>query len=163
MTEPIKIKEYIEKITGIEDLSTKIRTRHIAETRFVAFKLTKEMFPNLGLQGIGNIYNKNHATVINGIKQFDILENLADFKHSKQVYNKTLNYCLSLCKETSFIDLREKNDLTNLKDYYEKIIKDKDDKINRLTENPLIEKISNLSIEKLNNLNIRVDAFLQMN
>ena len=58
---PKFIKKYLEDLTG-EDFSVKGRKRNIVELRWVAFKLTRTL-TRLSLTQIGELYNKDHATM----------------------------------------------------------------------------------------------------
>ena len=166
---PVFIKNYIEELTGIK-LSEKTRARIVVDVRRVAFKLTKEL-TNASLSSIGRLYDKDHATVLHGIKTFDNLYNSADFRSSKDLYKKIY---LSL-------DMREKigisRSLKTLEEthiYYEdkidQIIESHREKVKnimlqneRFKTNPIFSKIAGLPEKEFRELEVRVNAFLQMN
>jgi hypothetical protein len=94
MTTPEEIKELIEKITRT-NLSVKSRKREIVDYRIVAFKLTREL-TNLSLAAIGRLYNKDHATVLHGLKKFEVLKDQSQFKNSLRLYNRCFSILLDI-------------------------------------------------------------------
>lgn len=100
---PIFIKKTVEKVVGIEDLSSKNRSSQYALNRFVAFKLSKEFLGGKQRSSsfIGKVYGRDHATVLHGLKEFE------KFK-SQSFYKPYLdNYILSkgiLNLRKSFLD-----------------------------------------------------------
>lgn len=68
---PEKILHMVQKELDIEDISIKDRTRHMSQARFIYFKLARKYCRYASLTRIGNVVNRDHATVINGLKKFD--------------------------------------------------------------------------------------------
>jgi|DEB0MinimDraft_10_1074344.scaffolds.fasta_scaffold00389_11 hypothetical protein len=64
------VKQIIETAHNV-DLSDKSRRRHIVYLRFIYFKICREMFPGASLDSIGKSVNRNHATVIHALRNFD--------------------------------------------------------------------------------------------
>lgn len=167
---PKFIKKYLEDLTG-EDFSVKGRKRNIVELRWVAFKLTRTL-TRLSLTQIGELYNKDHATVLHGIKQFDLLVDQIDFKTVKELYNR----CFQDFKEMAddFDVLNTLQTVKEVKREYEFIInqmaenyKIKTDnqlqQINNFSLSPIFEKITKLPEKEFKELEVRINAFLQMN
>ena len=75
-----KIKELVLQQTNI-NVDDTTRTREQVEVRSLYYTLIKEITPKTTLKQIGNSVNKNHATVIHGLNQWDMLVR----------YNPTLN------------------------------------------------------------------------
>ena len=73
------IKELILKETGV-DIADKSRVRIKVEYRSLFFTIIKDLEPKLSFREIGESVNKDHATVIYGIKQYEMFIK----------YNKTL-------------------------------------------------------------------------
>ena len=174
---PLFIKKYIEDLTGL-DLSTKSREREVVELRFIAFKLTRTLTRH-SLSKIGAIYNRDHATVMHGVRQFESLEDQVFFKQSKDLYDKCLKKFLSLSDE--YVVLKTLQTTKELKEEYEQvltIIKENHkaeiesykievekhlEQINNFNLSPIFSKITELPKTEFEELEIRVNAFLQMN
>ena len=75
-----KIKELVLQQTSI-NVDDTTRTREQVEARSLYYTLIKEITPKTTLKQIGSSVNKNHATVIHGLNQWDMLVR----------YNPTLN------------------------------------------------------------------------
>lgn len=63
------IKYLVEREIGV-DLSIQSRRRHLVYARFIFFKLARDN-TRYSLSDIGRLINKDHASVLHGIKQFD--------------------------------------------------------------------------------------------
>jgi IS30 family transposase len=83
-----KIKELIEK----DGLVTKSRHRNLIDKRSYLYYALKE--EGFSLQRIGKLFNKNHATILNGIKKhhfytltndYSYNENTKDYKSQLQL------------------------------------------------------------------------------
>tara|TARA_R110002020_G_scaffold469107_1_gene693852 strand:+ start:72 stop:638 length:567 start_codon:yes stop_codon:yes gene_type:complete len=164
------IKNYIEELTGM-DLAQKTRKREIVDARRVAFKLTKSLTKD-SLASIGKIYNKDHATVLHGIKTFDYLYDSPDFKYSSDLYKKVYGAFLEI-QENLGIDKSIKT-LDQLHFEYrnkiENLVKNHREKMSnlliqneRLKTNPMFDRISKLPETEFQDLQIRLNAFFQMN
>ena len=71
LARPEKILNMVQKELDLKDISVKDRTRHMAQARFIYFKLARKYCRYASLARIGNVVNRDHATVINGIKKFE--------------------------------------------------------------------------------------------
>ena len=64
-----------------KQLPTVTRKREVIEARYLVWYLLRENHPNLSLQFLGKIYNRDHATVINGLNNIKIwLETDREFR-----------------------------------------------------------------------------------
>jgi chromosomal replication initiation ATPase DnaA len=71
IAKPEKILHMVQKELDLEDISIKNRTREMSQARFIYFKLAKKYCRYASLSKIGRVVNRDHATVINGLKKFD--------------------------------------------------------------------------------------------
>jgi chromosomal replication initiation ATPase DnaA len=71
IAKPKKILRMVQKELEIEDITIRNRTREMAQARFIYFKLAKKYCRYASLSKIGKVVDRNHATVINGLKKFD--------------------------------------------------------------------------------------------
>ena len=69
---PEKILHMVQKELDIKDISIKNRTREMAQARFIYFKLARKYCRYASLSKIGKLVKRDHATVINGLKKFDM-------------------------------------------------------------------------------------------
>lgn len=78
----MKPSEIIRAINELFEINIKSTSRHkeAVYARFIYFKLCKELEIPYSLAKIGYYVNRNHATVIHGLKQYEILLNYEDFK-----------------------------------------------------------------------------------
>jgi len=80
------LKNLVQKELNIKDLSDKCRSRELAQARFIYFKLSRKFCSIKSLTAIGREVKRDHATVINGLKKWD-MEVVYD-PYMKMVYNK---------------------------------------------------------------------------
>lgn len=71
LARPEKILNMVQKELDLKDISVKDRTRHMSQARFIYFKLARKYCRYASLARIGNVVNRDHATVINGLKKFE--------------------------------------------------------------------------------------------
>lgn len=71
LARPEKILNMVQKELDLKDISVKDRTRHMSQARFIYFKLARKYCRYASLARIGNLVNRDHATVINGLKKFE--------------------------------------------------------------------------------------------
>ena len=96
MITPKIIKNYIEQISNIEDISIKSRKTEIVFMRYVYYKLTYDFCRNYRLRQVGEyVGGQNHATVIHARKTFDELKDQDVFIESMQIYDKAYKYFVS--------------------------------------------------------------------
>jgi len=86
---PSNILDMVEHELQLFNLKTKKRTREYAQARFIYFKLAKKFCKQSSLSAIGRIVNRDHATVINGLKKYKT-EAMYD-PYMDAVYNKIYN------------------------------------------------------------------------
>tara|TARA_R110000803_G_scaffold10007_5_gene31099 strand:+ start:2124 stop:2684 length:561 start_codon:yes stop_codon:yes gene_type:complete len=170
------IKDLVQTSSGVTNLEEKKRNDHKAWLRFVCFKLSKDFLTKkqAPLRSIGDLYNKDHATVLNGIKQFDSLFNQRDFEYCKNVYS----YCytvLNNIKEKGSTNSKKSIKKTpfEIEGYYRlrhisyslrirKMFDSMSRKIENLSKRDVFAQIAALSDEDLADFEVRANAFLQM-
>jgi hypothetical protein len=82
-----KVKEIINEELGV-NIDKNVRKRNYVEARALYYTILKNS-TNLTLSQIGNIVNKNHATVLHGIKNLqDWMDQNAYLQHA---YNNVLD------------------------------------------------------------------------
>lgn len=171
---PEFIKEQVELFTGFKDLSVKSRKREITEARFIAFKITKVLCPKASLSSIGKVYNRDHASVIHGLKKFDDLLGQFDFRHSEKIYKDVLNNIEKICESGRYKSMNRLQTVQEIKSEYrlkfismtEKfhtVIGKQLLKIRNLTNRPIFEEMAELDDDALDELEIRIRAFMTMN
>jgi cystathionine beta-lyase/cystathionine gamma-synthase len=101
------------------DLKNKTRRREYVDARAIAFYILKSEM-NMSLEAIGRVFNKNHATVLHGIRLFyNLIETDKAFKNK---FNKILFlFKKEKGQEISFVD--SDDEIKKLKNLYEERIK----------------------------------------
>lgn len=80
------ILSLVSSFSRYKDISVRDRDDEICFLRYVYMKLCKE-YTRSNLEEIGLVCGeRNHTTVINGLKQFDLLYNDQKFEKAKKVY-----------------------------------------------------------------------------
>ena len=75
--------------TALEiDITQNNRKREIVYGRFIFYSIMRRKNKTMSVEKIGKFLNKNHATVLNGLRQFDILKEYSDFR---DIINKVEN------------------------------------------------------------------------
>jgi len=84
----MKTNEIINTINATLEVNirSKSRKREIVYSRFIFYRLMRNK--NHSLEKIGSFLDKDHATVIHGLKQFD---NLIEYEDFKEQYDKVVN------------------------------------------------------------------------
>ena len=101
-------------------LKTNNRYREILWNRYACFKFLREAGFSLG--GIGNLFGKNHATVINGLRVYEENIRYSDFKaYIKDIESDLMHTFEDYIEQTEDICLNEMICLVNL----ETLIKEK--------------------------------------
>ena len=67
---PREVFDLVQYELSINNLGSKTRTRELAQARFIYFKLARKFCRYASLAAIGREVNRDHATVINGLKKF---------------------------------------------------------------------------------------------
>jgi hypothetical protein len=76
------IKNETEKITGIEDISSKTRTRELVFARHIYIKAARE-FTDYPTVMIGAAINRDHSTIVHALSNMEF-----DFKYDKDLQTK---------------------------------------------------------------------------
>lgn len=74
------------------DLCSKKRERELVYMRYVCYSLIRKRFPVLSLTVIGDLFNRNHATVIHGLEMYESLKNYDDFAQIERKVMETVKY-----------------------------------------------------------------------
>jgi hypothetical protein len=64
------IKRTVENVTGIEDLATRNRAYEVTMARWLYIKIARENTKH-SLKSIGNVIDRDHATVLHGTRNVD--------------------------------------------------------------------------------------------
>lgn len=64
------VKKVVEDVTGVEDLATKTRTFDVSMARWIYIKIARENTTS-PLKAIGEVINRDHTTVLHGLKNID--------------------------------------------------------------------------------------------
>ena len=70
--QPKNILKMVEEKLQIPNLKIKDRSRDVYQARFIYFKLARKYCKYASLSRIGKEVNRDHATVINGLKKYDM-------------------------------------------------------------------------------------------
>lgn len=170
------IKDLVENASNVTNLESKKRDDNRSWLRFVCFRLSKDFLSKkeAPLRVIAKAYNRDHATVLNGLKKFEELFNHKDFEHYKKIYK----YCYMILHNEYSKGLTNASKCLietpfEVESYYRlrhisyskrirKIFNSMNCKIDKLTKRDVFSQIANLSEEDLDDFEIRANAFLQM-
>lgn len=137
-----RIKAITEELTGIEDISTFKKPFDTVCARFLYYALcryysNKHKYVSLGK--IGKCINRDHSTVIYGLKKYDVLAEYNDFPYIKE-YKKGVSIIWNMIDESNpYNELIENiykldlNDIDLLKLIVDHKLKEYDTKKNRTT------------------------------
>ncbi len=81
-------KELLNEVIAKYEVNTKSRKRDKVYARFVISRYLKNK--GWSLQKIGKALNRDHSSIVYGLKQFDILKNEMDFKYIYSVILRDL-------------------------------------------------------------------------
>ena len=82
------IREVVEKNTGL-DISKKTHIREYVEARWVYFTLAKE-YTFFSLSAIGKVLDKDHSTVLHGLRKFKEINNTSGFLRTNYINSKSI-------------------------------------------------------------------------
>ena len=100
-----RIKRLVENHLEIPDIKIKSRQRDYVNARFLYFKIAHNVC-RTSLTKIAQVVDRDHATVIHGIKQFDNLVkyNKNEFKYLSDAF-VNISSIVSSKKDINFLDL----------------------------------------------------------
>jgi chromosomal replication initiation ATPase DnaA len=78
----------VQFASGLTNLKDKTRQREYVDARRIAYHILRNVH-GFSFQAIANEFDKNHASVIHGIRDFDFL--LKSDKILHEIYSKSLN------------------------------------------------------------------------
>ena len=147
MTELNRIHNYVNESLDIE-INTNTRKQEIVDGRFLFSKIARRC-TELSLSNIGKYLNKDHASIIHGVKQFDNVLVLDDkFKALYETY--VYNYLVRKVKEAKEDEQpKELIQLREIKNIEFKKLKDKIE---------LLENINSKLLGENSNLKLKVKS-----
>ena len=86
------IRKLIESKAG-QSIRSKSREEYICDYRFVYFKLCKTLIEKFTLKDCGAEVNRDHSTVIHGLKTFDALNGMHYFG-ANGIYEECCNFII---------------------------------------------------------------------
>jgi len=89
IVKPKAIIKMVEDELNTFNIKSKKRTREMIQARFIYFKLARKFCRYASLDAIGKAVNRDHATVINGLKKYDIEAKYDPYMND--VYDKIYN------------------------------------------------------------------------
>ena len=114
---PKIIREKLEIEFGT-DLTVKSRKRNIVYQRMVAFKLCRR-FTEHSLTEIADEFNKDHATVIYSLDNFDFHKDQYYFEYYKKVFSRYSEHFIKITENRKDLDfLKEIIEIEQLKDAF---------------------------------------------
>jgi hypothetical protein len=139
-----KVVDIIFKETGV-DIRKNSRLRHVVEYRNMYFYIMRKLDPKMPLRCIGETVGKNHATVLHGIKMYQIFER----------YNSVLEKIKNRIFDAFFI--KDEHDLDKYVEesqvkYLKGVIKDLEYKLEKKIETSDVKKYDFSIINDLNEL-----------
>jgi hypothetical protein len=164
------IKELVEKKTGVFELEQKQKTNEYSHTRWVCFWLARK-YTRFTLLKIGSEFNKDHASVLHGLKHFEIDKQQQYLMPYYELYTsccKDIEKILDFYGEEKFImsvqevKLHYKLKHINLVEKSNEVIGSLTKKLHNFRHRPIFEEIALLSDEDLADFEVRANAFLQM-
>ena len=157
---PERFKKIIELETGI-DVDIISRKRNFVEIRALYYKLLRDVL-GMTLQSIADTVNKDHATILHSIKNFDIWSSYSDDlrKSYTNVMHMIHHYEYDSMDNLELSKLRYNNILLDLK------VKELTDHISSMrntTTSRLHELIDRVPIDKEELMYERISAIVRMN
>lgn len=157
---PERFKKIIELETGI-DVDIVSRKRNFVETRSLYYKLLRDVL-GMTLQSIADTVNKDHATILHSIKNFDIWSSYSeDLRRSyTNVMHMIHHYEYDSMDNLELSKLRYNNILLDLK---VKELTDHIASMRNTTTSRLHELIDRVPEEKEELMYERISAIVRMN
>ena len=131
-----EIKKIIDKVVGF-DIIAKKRNIEYVDARRIFYKIARNNTKH-SYSSIGNTLNRDHATALHGVKQFDIL--IEQNKNLKYNYELALN----IIKDNCFDALKEAKTLIEVKKAYYDLLNE-----NNIKQKKLVIELENLKKEKI--------------
>lgn len=147
-----KIKELVKQEYGY-DVDSPTRKREVVEARAMFYSVLKN-FTNLTLTGIARTVGKNHATVLHGLKNFDLWKK--QNKYLEFAFKNVVHRLETLDEVENYVDVMElRRELVKTKmDLYE--LNAKKEKINFM-----YELLKDLPMDKIEDIKSRVKLILK--
>ena len=147
-----KIKELVKQEYGY-DVDSPTRKREVVEARAMFYSVLKN-FTNLTLTGIARTVDKNHATVLHGLKNFDLWKK--QNKYLEFAFRNVVHRLETLDEVENYVDVMElRRELVKTKmDLYE--LNAKKEKINFM-----YELLKDLPMDKIEDIKSRIKLILK--
>ena len=147
-----KIKELVKQEYGY-DVDSPTRKREVVEARAMFYYILKN-FSNLTLAAIARTVDKNHATVLHGLKNFDLWKK--QNKYLEFAFRNVVHRLETLDEVENYVDVMElRRELVKTKmDLYE--LNAKKEKINFM-----YELLKDLPMDKIEDIKSRIKLILK--
>lgn len=162
------IKKTVENLSHADDISIRLRDAEYTSLRFIYMRLCKDFKNNIkkyGLHSVARTIKRNHASVINGLKKFELdhLEDNNIYKEAYLIITEHLNI-----KPSEEYNVKAVSDYWRVKhillqEKYRSVIRSlqkKRDSYNNINE--LAKKIAELEGDELKEAEIKMDAFFKI-
>ena len=167
------IKTMVENVSGIQDISVRNREDEYVQTRWVYFKLCRMFLPaeSNSLPKIGQTVDRDHASVLHGLKKFDFFYSKDFFENKRNMYSDVYLRLHEMDQNSSLVE--NFNNLQDLEQFYRikhiklitkshSVISTLSKKIDLLTQNELIKKILTLDAQEIEELEERLEVFFKV-
>lgn len=159
-----KLNEIIDSVSARTGLDVRKNTRQVeyVMARNIYYKIAKHDLGLGTLSAVGKPLNKDHTTVLHGLKNFYQIENYYPKMYNDYLFIKDLfdegkdrksSYEKLMILDDSFVKLKKEH--KELQDKYYKLLMDSD-------SNYIVNKMNELSVENQEILIMRVKAILNM-
>lgn len=167
-----EIKRLVELYLKIKNIESKNREKEYVFARYVAFRLSKD-FTSFSLQKIADVYNRDHATVLHGLKEFRNLKKQKAFHKYEKVYKIIFRHLFK--KETLNLEGEEElNNIDLVKTFYRikhielvekshKVINKYKETIHLIETKEIFKELAQLDKETFKEFETRAKSFLIMN
>ena len=172
-----QVKETVERVyneTALEpilDISIKSRKRDLVDLRFTYFAICKALSKELkkpSLERIGKEVDRDHASVIYGLKEFEHLYGKAGFSG-----NDIYSACINILAEHAGEGLSEGAEKQQIIAYYRvqqikmsakyrEVIVELQNKLKNYRTNPLVDEVAGLDKEDIKELEMKLEVFFKV-
>lgn len=149
MIQTENIKLIVERITGVSDISKVTRIKSHILARAVYVKILRDL-TDMSLVKIGQTINKDHASVIHSLKNFDVYYKSKGFVKN---YQEAKSLSLKYLEVDSDVDVEKEIQLEDLKEQF-KILKNSKKRLELKYQNSFVKSdLASEIIELIEELN----------
>jgi len=161
----------IDAVSNTFHLEKKTRLKDYIYLRRICYKLCKELNPRLSLSRIGKVFNRDHATVLNGLRKFDDARGFPDYDAYYEIHDKVYEI-LTRQQPSSFGPLPKSLELIEreyrvkhiiLVEKSHKVICKLMMKLDNIAKRDIFKELSELDDKSFEEFEVRAKAFLEMN